>query len=271
MVGSTRSLRRLAYKARNVPVIGSAMAGAYRNYFNKARGSIRLFHGLYPAFDAAAREVPPEGLVSYDNTASARRVLDEWLGVYPNDYPVMFWLTKLLNEHSRVFDWGGNVGLKYFAYQRYIEYPAGLTWTVAEVPAVVELGEQIARRESATALRFTTDFDGIDSADILLGAGVIQFIDDPIARLAAAPSLPRHLVLNKVPVYDMPSAVTLHNMGTAFCPYHLFNRQALVGALEALGYSLVDEWSSPDVACEIPFYPQHSINAYSGFYFIRKQ
>ena len=66
---------------------------------------------------------------------------------------------------------------------------------------------------------------------MLLAAGVIQFIDDPFARLAAAPALPEHLILNKVPVYDMPSAVTLHNMGTAFSPYHLFNRRELLDAI----------------------------------------
>ena len=271
MAASTRTLRRLAYNARHVPVLGSAVAGAYRTYFNKARGNVRLFRGLYPTFDAAARDVPSGGLSSYDNEASARRVLGEWLGVFPNDYPVLFWLTRLLAEHSCVFDWGGNVGLKYFAYRPYLDYPAALRWIVGEVAAVVELGKDVARREGATALEFTTGLDALAEADVLLAAGVIQFVDDPLARLAAAPSLPEHLILNKVPVYDMPSAVTLHNMGTAFSPYHLFNRTELLDAIDALGYRLADEWRSPDVACEIPFYARHSIGAYSGFYFVRRR
>jgi putative methyltransferase (TIGR04325 family) len=70
-------------------------------------------------------------------------------------------------------------------------------------------------------------------------------------------------------VYDMPSAVTLHNMGTAFCPYRLFNRPEFLSSVEALGYRLVDEWQSPGVSCRIPFEPGHSIGAYSGFYFTR--
>jgi putative methyltransferase (TIGR04325 family) len=264
-----RRWRRLAYDARDLPVLGSVVATAYRRYFNNACGPVRLFRGLYPNFVEAARDIPAGRLFSYDNEASATRVLDEWLGVYPNDYPVMFWLAKLLRERSFVFDWGGNVGLKYFAYRRFIDYPQNLVWLVAEVPAVVEVGRKIALRESAGAVRFTTELDELGGADVLLAAGVLHFIDDPLARLRAMSQLPRHLLLNKVPAYEMPSAVTLQNMGTAFCPYHLFNRRELVGRIEALGYRQVDDWNSPDVSCEIPFFPKHSIDAYSGFYFVR--
>lgn len=264
-----RYWRRLAYDARDVPIFGSFVATAYRRYFNNAGGHVRLFRGLYQNFEAAARDIPAERLFGYDNEASATRVLGEWLGVYPNDYPVMFWLAKLLRERSLVFDWGGNVGLKYFAYRRFIDYPDDLDWLVAEVPAVIEVGRKIALRESAGALRFTSGLDELKDADVLLAAGVLHFLDEPLAELRAVRQLPRHLVLNKVPVYEMPSAVTLHNMGTAFCPYHLFNRRELVRDIEALGYRRVDEWKSPDVSCEIPFFPKHSIDAYSGFYFVR--
>ncbi|HTV72439.1 MAG TPA: methyltransferase, TIGR04325 family [Candidatus Acidoferrales bacterium] len=265
-------LKRLAYQARHVPLVGGVVAGAYRRHFESARGKhVRLFHGVYPTFAAAANAIPPGGLAGYDNEPSATRVLDEWLDVYASDYPVMFWLEKLLREARFVFDWGGNVGLKYFAFRRYLDYPAALTWLVAEVPAIAELGAQIARRESAEALRFTTELDELPRADILLAAGALHFIEEPFERLRAAPQLPRHLLLNKVPAYAMPSAVTLHNMGTAFCPYHLFNRDELVHVIESLGYELVDEWRSPDLGCEIPFSPDHSIGAYSGFYFTKSR
>lgn len=269
MLDSVRRWRRLAYEARRVPVLGNAVAGAYRRYFNNAQGQVRLFRGIYPNFETAAAAAPAGRLLSYDNEPSATRVLDEWQGVYPNDYPVMFWLTKLLRDQRFIFDWGGNVGLKYFAYRRYIDYPQGHVWLVADVPAVVELGRKVALRESADGLRFTTELDELSDADILLAAGVLHFIKDPFALLRTAPRLPRHLLLNKVPAYAMPSAVTLQNMGTAFCPYRLFNLGELVSTLEGLNYRLIDEWKSPDLSCEIPFFPEHSITAYSGFYFAR--
>ena len=269
MLDSVLRLRRLANDARRVPVLGNAVAGAYRRYFAGAQGRVRLFHGLYSNFTQALADVPGGRHTSYDNEPSATRVLDEWLKVYPNDYPVLFWLERLLREAHFVFDWGGNVGLKYFAYRRYLDYPEGHEWLVSEVPAVAELGRSVALRESAPELRFTTDLAELPTADILLAAGVLHFIEDPFETLRTAGGLPQHLLLSKVPAYAMPSAVTLQNMGTAVCPYHLFNRDELVVNIERLGYRLVDEWKSPDVYCEVPFYPEHAIPAYSGFYFTR--
>ncbi|MEO6991454.1 MAG: methyltransferase, TIGR04325 family [Candidatus Baltobacteraceae bacterium] len=266
-----RRLRRFAYDARNVPMLGSAVEHAYNWYFNRARGHVRLFRGVYANFAAALAAIPPGQLTSFDNAPSAERVLAEWLAVYPSDYPVMFWLAKLLRDHRFVFDWGGNVGLKYFAYRRYIDYPPGHHWVVADVPAVVELGKKTALREGADAIRFTTGLEDLVRADVLIAAGVLQFIEDPFATLRAASRIPRHILFNKVPVGDMPKAVTLHNMGTAFCPYHLFNRRELVSALDALDYRLVDEWKSPDVSCEVPFFAEYSIGAYSGFYFEKRE
>ena len=251
-------------------MLGGAVAGAYRRYFDAARGEeIRLFRGVYPSFEAAARDIPSGRPLGFDNPVSATRMLSEWLSVHPNDYPVLFWLAKLMPDHKTVFDWGGSVGLKYFAFRRHLDCTPDLVWIVGELPAVVELGREIARCNSATALRFTTGLDGVGDADILIAAGVLHFVEEPFAGLRAQPRLPRHLIINKAPVYDRPSAVTLHNMGTAFCPYHLFNRTEFVDSIKALGYRLIDEWRSPDVGCHIPFYPEHSIGAYSGFYFTR--
>jgi putative methyltransferase (TIGR04325 family) len=88
--------------------------------------------------------------------------------------------------------------------------------------------------------------------------------------LREAAALPKHLLLCKVPVYDRPTAVTLSNMGTAICLYRLFNRDEFVANVTSLGYRLVDEWRSFDAGhCRIPFYPEHAIDAYSGFYFER--
>jgi putative methyltransferase (TIGR04325 family) len=264
--------RRLASTTRHVPVLRGALAEAYRRYFNGARGSqVRLFRGVYPSFEAASRSIPAGRPLGYDDPISATRMLSEWLDVHPADYPILFWLAKLLPESNAVFDWGGSVGLKYFAFRRYLDYAPSLDWLVSEVPAVVELGRKIAREEGAAGLRFTSDFTGMANADILLAGGVMHFVEEPFFGLRTQLQLPRHLLINKAPVYQMPSAVTLHNIGTSFCPYHLFNRSEFVTEIEKLGYRLVDEWRLPGVACQIPFHPEHSIGAYTGFYFTRSE
>jgi hypothetical protein len=30
---------------------------------------------------------------------------------------------------------------------------------------------------------------------------------------------------------------------------------------------MVDHWNNPDKSCPIPFYPEHSLDGYHGFYF----
>jgi putative methyltransferase (TIGR04325 family) len=270
-----RSARRLARSvargAAKIPWLERVAGAAYARYFNAADGAqVRLFRGIYPDFATAAREIPSNRLAGYDNAESAQRVIGEWLTIYPYDYPIMFWLEKLLPECRLLLDWGGNVGLKYFAYRKYLTYPAGMRWSVCEVPAVAEAGRVVAEREGARDLSFTTTFEDLPLADILLAAGALHFIDDPFGIMREAAALPKHLLLCKVPVYDRPTAVTLQNMGTSICTYRLYNRDEFVANVEALGYRLVDEWRTPDgSSCIIPFYPEHAIEAYSGFYFER--
>lgn len=265
----SRFLQTLGDNASRIPLLRWTLNRIYRRRFNNATGRQRLFRGIYPDFATASQEIPPKRLQGYDNEASAALMAHHRLRIFPFDYPVMFWLQKLLPECQMLFDFGGNVGISYFGYRRYLQYAPGLTWLIYDVDAVVAAGEQIARAEYAANLRFTTSLAELPNADLLLAAGSLQFIEDPLALLGAAPRLPRHLLLNKVPVRSLPAATTLHNMGSAFCPYRLFNRTEFVEGVLGLGYELVDEWANPDLVARIPFFPEHSLRAYSGFYFRR--
>lgn len=256
--------------SERIPLLREAGKLAYASQFYSQTGHIRLFRGIYRNFAEAARAAPPSAEQSCDNDASAQLLANDRLRICPFDYPVMFWLSRLLPQCRSVLDWGGGAGISYFGYRRYLDYPPDLSWLVCDVPAVVSLGSKIAAQEGAAGLSFTSSVAPLPQADILLASGSLHFIEDPFGPLEAAAALPRHILLNKVPAYDQPSAVTLHNMGTAFCPYHLFNRAEFVGRFERLGYRLSDEWRSPDLSCRIPFFRSHSIQAYSGFYFVRQ-
>ena len=137
-----------------------------------------------------------------------------------------------------------------------------------EIPAVVALGRTIAREEAAAHLQFTTDYARLSEADILLASGVLQVLEDWNGFLQRAPSLPRHLLINRTPVGDQPDAVTLCAIGVSFNPYRIFNRQTFVAAFVELGYRLVDEWQAPELGCWIPDHASHSLNAFRGFYFV---
>jgi putative methyltransferase (TIGR04325 family) len=258
---------RLAEEAARIPLLRPILSYGYRYKFNTASGPVRLFNGIYPDFPSALRDIPANRLQGFDNRASALLLAHERFRICPFDYPIMFWLQKLLPECKLLFDLGGNVGTSYFGYRKYMQYPSTLTWLISEVPAVAALGVQIAREESATNLCFTTSLDELPRADILLAAGSLHFIEKPFELLRSAAALPPHVLLNKVPLRDLPAAVTLHNMGSAMCPYHLFNRTQFLTNFQALGYELVAEWETPDLSARIPLFREHSIRAYTGFYF----
>lgn len=265
----SRLLQSLADNASRIPLFRWTLNRVYRRRFNNATGRQRLFRGIYPDFVTASQDIPRHRLRGYDNEASAALLAHHRLRIFPFDYPVMFWLQKLLPECQMLFDFGGNVGISYFGYRRYLQYAPALTWLIYDVDAVVAAGEQIARAECAANLKFTTSLAELSRADLLLAAGSLQFIEEPLATLRSVPRLPRHVLLNKLPVGALPAATTLHNMGSALCPYRLFNRKQFVEGVLGLGYELVDEWANPDLGLQIPFFPERSLRAYTGFYFRR--
>ena len=256
--------------AERLPIVRHASSAAYDLYSSRASGYRRLYRGVYPDLASAKKSIPKNRFSGYDNEPSARRLLSELDRINLNDYPVLFWLSRLLPETQLLFDWGGYVGISYFSYARYLDYPDRLEWLVNDVPAVVELGRKIAAQKAAPHLRFTSSFDELEKAGVLLSAGSLHFIEDPFPLLRTL-KLPLHILVNKAPLYENPTAITLQNMGTAFCVNYLFNRSEFVQNFLALGYEMIDCWKIDSLACRIPFHRKHSIPAYSGFYFRRKQ
>jgi len=242
----------------------------YERRFESARGNVKMFRGIYDSYDAAAASAPASLPIGWDNVASAHRLEHERLRIFTSDYPTLFWLSRLLPDNQFVFDLHGNVGTAYFAFRRLLPFPTNLTWLVSDVAAIVAHGRELAQHEDAPGLRFTGELDELPLADILLIKGAVQFLHDPIDFLKRAGRLPRHVLINKVPLYDRDPAVTLQANGVAFCPYHLLNRTRFIATFEDQGYRRVDSWLNYDLNCYIPFYPEYTIPTYSGFYFTRE-
>jgi putative methyltransferase (TIGR04325 family) len=268
---ASRLIQAFMEEAARLPRLRAALNRRYKRDFDIASGSVRIFHGIYPDFPAARRDIPIGRLEGHDSEVAALRLADARLRIYPFDYPIMFWLEKLLPDCRLLFDLGGGVGISYFGYRKFLNYPADMRWLVNELPAPAVLGAHIARREAADALSFTTSLEELPVADILLAAGSLQLIESPFELLRSVANLPSHILINKVPLGTMPASVTLHNMGPALCPYHLFNRTQFMAGFEALGYELVDEWATRDLSLRIPYFPEYSISAYTGFYWRRRQ
>ncbi len=227
-----------------------------------------MFAGVYDSFETARNAIPVGSRVGHDHPEVANRHTSEIDQLWPSDYPILYWLSPLLKENSTVFDFGGNVGISFYSFHKYLEYPAGMVWRVCEVPATAIYGRKLAEQMKTHGLCFTTEIQDGSGADVLFASGSLQFLEVPLWRsLSKMPSKPRHLLINRTPLCEGRSFATLHNLGPAICVYQIYGRTAFIRAFEELGYSLIDSWETPEFSCIIPFHPERTVKAYSGMYF----
>ena len=126
----------------------------------------------------------------------------------------------------------------------------------------------MAQERQRTELSFTTEFEHANGVDICIAAASPQLVEQPFSQLLSRLSAkPKHLLINKVPLYDGPAFVTLQHLGPAVCPYHVFNKREFIDSITSLGYELVDSWPVAQLSCYIPFHPDKSVSSFSGLYF----
>lgn len=260
--------QRVARNVWRVPVVGSLIEQEYERSF--AEGPRGCFRGVYPTFAAALASMPPGKRVSYDHAELAGMYRDRMNKACESDYAVLFWLRRILDVEpsSFVFDFGGHVGVSYHGFRSYLDYAPGLRWLVYDMPAITKVGEELAREKECPHLSFTNDTSAGRQCSVFFSAGALQYCEESLADVLGD-ARPAHVVLNKLPVYDGESFVTVQSTGRAFHAYRVFNRQELVRGIESLGYRLVDDWQNREQSCLIPFHKGKEIEAYSGFYFRR--
>jgi putative methyltransferase (TIGR04325 family) len=260
--------RRVSRQPWRIPVVRQVLEAGYARSF--ARMPKNQFRGVYASFAEAEATVPPSAKLGYDHEEMAGMYRGRMDKANQSDYAVLFWLKGILDERSFVLDFGGHVGVAYHGRRRYLDYRPGMRWLVHDVPAIIKVGAELARERPSDGLAFTSDLADARDCTIFLAAGALQYVDTPLpALLARIGSLPRHLIVNKMPLYDGPSFVTVQSTGRAFHPYRIYNRRDFVAEVTALGYRVVDDWSNREQHCEIPFVPDRDIDAYSGYYFSR--
>jgi len=226
-----------------------------------------LYRGVYPTFAAAQQSAPPSKPTGYDNAASADLYLDRTKRVYPADYPVLFWLEKLfLSGRKSVFDLGGHIGVAYYAYRKYLTYPASLRWVVHDVPAVMARGRELATRlDSHKALSFADSTRDATGFDVFFASGSLQYLPVTLGEiLNELPQRPRHVLVNLTPLHPSESFFTLQSIATSYCPYRVTQFGRFVEELGKVGYRQRDVWENPDKRCEIAFDPAHSLDRYYG-------
>lgn len=243
---------------------------AIQHYKSKFSENIseNLFAGVFNSFEEAQSNIQRGKKSGYDNEESANLLYTSAIAHW--DYPAIFWLSKSIQQGmSSVFDLGGHIGIKYYAFRRTIGYPPGLRWTVCDVPAVVAKGQEIAMaRDSDKKMSFTERFDDIKGHDVLYASGSLQYLPNTLSDLLIQSGhRPRRIIINITPIHPELNYFTLNNIGSSICPYRIQARDQFVNSLLALGYSRVGEWENVGKGLFIPESRKHCLPHYSGFCF----
>ncbi len=256
---------------KDLPLVQNWRKSRYERYF-KGTSNYGLM-GVFESFAEARAAIPPHQTQGFDSTPAAEMYDDRLDRIFPYDYPLLFWLRPLLKPGGRIFDVGGHIGIAFYGYSKYLEFPQGLEWLVCDVPAITMRGEALAKQRAVDrSLCFTNDLTRGDGCDIFVTAGAIQYVEAPTLgqMLKSMRTLPTHVLINKVPVHPQHGFVTLENIGTGYAPFYVFRRDSLLQEMNGIGYDLKDSWTNPDRRLHIPFHPDHCLKEYSGFYFVKR-
>lgn len=255
----------LINKIKETPGIRYLREKRYTRFFNNA-DNLNLFNGVFNDFVGASLSAPTNKNIGYDNEEPAS-LYDEYMKeVSSVDFPALFWLEKLQDEVRSIYDFGGHVGIKYYAYRELLSSKERIRWTTYDLPAVVSRGRQISRRENATSLNFSDNvYDLENGYDLLFASGSLQYLENPIELIFGnLKNKPKYVLINMTPFHESKAYVTLQNIGPAFCPYKIFHRDSFLSQLKSFGYELQAEWKNPEKVCIIPFHAGHSIVGYTG-------
>lgn len=255
---------------RDFPPIRRFREGRFeREFLNcEAPGS---FRGIHSTFEAAISDLPNGTSIGFDQPGTGDlytelfRELREW------EYPVLYWLDRLMPDVHSVFDFGGHVGILYYGFSRYLDFPSDFRWTVLDVPEVRRRGAEIAAEKGATHLGFTGELSGVNGHDLLLTSGAQPYVETLIFdEVESVERPPKELIVNMVPLHDEMEYVTVQSVLRTFCPYKVFRTSDFLETLDRCGWEVRDHWVNPGKSCEVAFHPETRATRYHGFYCTRR-
>ena len=237
----------------NVPILYHIGRFCYGKLFFKGRRG--RFHGLFASLSEAQKCIGPERPSSYGDIDLTEVNINSFMQTHSFDYPVMLHLLKVRDQIDSVIDFGGHIGVKYYAYKQHLPGMHELDWKVVDVPFCVDRGREEARITGTTNLSFSSHISEAGDCDLLLTSGALQYVAISIGELLGSMThLPRFVIINKLPVHAGPDQYTIENFGKAKIPYKIFNRNEFESQLLQRKYSKVDTWLIPSREISIPFY-----------------
>lgn len=230
---------------------------------------LNLFKEIYPSFEEAAQAAQKYEVRGYDNSDSAQMYKDMCNKLFPEDYPTLYWLNRINSEITNVLDFGGHVGIKRYAFDKYLPQINQTEWKVYDLPKVIAEAKELNQKLDPDKKLNITFQDELkkEKIDLFLALGSFQYIPKEVGDIISQFSEKPKYMLIRVPLTKKETFVTLNHIGTTVCPYIIRNEDQFTEGILNQGYELVDKWLSPNKICEIPFFEDYSVRGYSGHIF----
>jgi len=189
--------------------------------------------------------------------------------IFPEDYPTLYWLNRLNSEISNLLDFGGHVGIKRYAFDKYLPNINEVEWKLYDLPKVIEEARELKQQLDPSRKINLTFQDKIknERIDLFLALGSFQYIPKEVNTIIGQFSAKPKYILISVPLTEKKTFITLNDIGTTVCPYIIRNEDQFIEDILKQGYEIVDKWGLPNKVCEIPFFDDYSVRGYSGYLF----
>jgi putative methyltransferase (TIGR04325 family) len=260
-----RALSKLATLALTRTPVGSLsgkisfLPEIYRRITWSRPQYVNHFFGVFPDF-AAARSAVPSQLNGWEHEAIVAADYFQ-----PSLYATLYWLARAVRDGSCIVDFGGAVGQTHREFVKRMALPESASWTVVDLAPAIRQGRELVATRGTKGLYFAERLDELKACDIFLSRGCLQYVEASLIDLISSlPRLPEYLLLDKIPLSDGPSFVTLQNLGFSAAPYKIFNKQSFLAPLQQRGYDVLDEWPVQDLTCAVAFHPERFLPSHCG-------
>ena len=230
------------------------------------------FWGAFPTYELAQAALPMATKSGYNSDDMVEIAMDTMMGVSSWDYPIMFWLERLIRERDgiSVLDAGGHIGTKHHAFEPYLELEKA-DWTIWDLPALLRAGRAAQNKGIVSKdINFVETPHDAGKVDLLLASGLFQFIDISFEELLdRMAERPRWVMLNKVATRHDADIVTLQLIGKKRVPYQIRDRKKFEGELKAAGYAIRDSWTIAGLSHRIGTHPWLGESESKGYFLER--
>lgn len=247
--GSMTRIKQILKLALKLPSVATARALSGTN--RSAR-----FTGAYPTQAAALAALPASKQAGYDDASIADVSFDLMCQRHALDYPVVFWLDRLLPQITAVTDAGGHLGTKYIAFSGVLDL-SGVNWVVYDLPGIIQAARARQKNHQLpAAIGFESARENLPNSDLLLASGLLQYLDQTFSDFVhSLPHRPTSIIVNKVALWDGPRCVTIERIGAGRVPYQIRNRAAFEAEIAVMGYGIEDQWDIEGLGHVIATHP----------------